>query len=231
MAPTLPISPSPTAPLRRRRDADARRRRQRHAEARRRDLSGAGPGAGAGLNRAVATKRRGIRPPRRAAPGSISAPKATRPRQRPRALPSLSTACFPSKASCARRPRADFRSSVSLGKGFGAEAYAISFSPTGAAVSGGTRTGLLYGLITLGQILRGARHHPETFLFPAGGEIRDEPALGWRGIHLDVGAAILRDRRDHAVPRNPRLEQAQPLPLASVRRRGLACRDRRLSRS
>jgi len=76
--------------------------------------------------------------------------------------------------------------SVSVGKGFGAEAYAITFSPDGVAVSGGTRTGLLYGLITLGQILRGAHRHPETFVFPAAGEIRDEPGLGWRGIHLDV---------------------------------------------
>ena len=51
----------------RRRGSDARRRRQRHAEARRRDLSGAGPGAGACLHRAVAAKRRRLRPPRRAA--------------------------------------------------------------------------------------------------------------------------------------------------------------------
>jgi hexosaminidase len=76
--------------------------------------------------------------------------------------------------------------SLSLGDGFAAEAYAVKFSPAGTSVSASTRAGLLYGLITLGQILRGARHHPETFVFPAEGEISDEPALGWRGIHLDV---------------------------------------------
>ena len=129
------------------------------------------------------------------------------------------------------RPAAEggFPVSVSRGKGFGPEAYAIAFSPTGAAVSGGTRTGMLYGLITLGQILRGARQHPETFLFPAGGEIRDEPGLGWRGIHLDVARQFYADRGDYAIPEDPRLEQAQPVPLASVRRRGVARRDRRLS--
>jgi hexosaminidase len=75
---------------------------------------------------------------------------------------------------------------VSKAEGFGPEAYSIRFSPKGAAVSASTGTGLLYGLVTLGQILRGARGHPQTFLFPAGGEIRDEPHLGWRGCHLDV---------------------------------------------
>ena len=131
------------------------------------------------------------------------------------------------------RPAAEggFPVSVSRGKGFGPEAYAIAFSPTGAAVSGGTRTGLLYGLITLGQILRGARQHPETFLFPAEGEIRDEPASGLARHSSRRRQAILRDRGDHAIPEDSRLEQAQPVPLASVRRRGMACRDRRLSRN
>ncbi len=76
--------------------------------------------------------------------------------------------------------------SISHAEGFAAEAYALGFSRQGVTVSGGTSTGLLYGLITLGQILRGARLHPHTFLFPAEGEIRDEPSLGWRGTHLDV---------------------------------------------
>ncbi|MDH6233525.1 hexosaminidase [Mesorhizobium soli] len=76
--------------------------------------------------------------------------------------------------------------SLSIAEGFGAEAYAIRFAADRVAVTAGTRTGLLHGLITLGQILRGARHHPETFVFPAEGEIRDEPSLGWRGTHLDV---------------------------------------------
>ncbi|MFD1983704.1 beta-N-acetylhexosaminidase [Mesorhizobium newzealandense] len=75
---------------------------------------------------------------------------------------------------------------LGIADGFGPEAYAIGFSADGVAVSAGTKTGLFYGLVTLGQILRGARSHPETFVFPTEGEIRDQPALGWRGTHLDV---------------------------------------------
>lgn len=73
-----------------------------------------------------------------------------------------------------------------IADGFGPEAYAIRFSTGAVEVSAGTKTGLFYALVTLGQIWRGARWHPETLLFPASGEIRDEPALGWRGTHLDV---------------------------------------------
>ena len=68
----------------------------------------------------------------------------------------------------------------------GPEAYAIAFAADAVTVSANTRTGFLYGLITLGQILRGARQHPSIFTFPSGGEIRDEPSLNWRGCHLDV---------------------------------------------
>jgi hexosaminidase len=75
---------------------------------------------------------------------------------------------------------------LSMAEGYGSEAYAIGFAADGAQISAATQTGLLYGLITLGQILRGARRHPETFLFPTQGEILDEPGLGWRGTHLDV---------------------------------------------
>ena len=67
-----------------------------------------------------------------------------------------------------------------------AEGYRIVFGLDEIAVQASGRTGFLYGLVTLGQILRGARHHPETFLFPAGGEIEDAPEMGWRGSHLDV---------------------------------------------
>ncbi len=76
--------------------------------------------------------------------------------------------------------------SLALADDFAPEAYIIRFAGGRVMISAATRTGLLYGLITLGQILRGARHHPETFLFPLEGEIKDEPSLGWRGTHLDV---------------------------------------------
>ena len=73
-----------------------------------------------------------------------------------------------------------------------AESYRISFEshttePSGAVVvSAATTAGLLYGLVTLGQIWRGAAKHPDSFDFPREGEIVDEPAMGWRGVHLDV---------------------------------------------
>lgn len=72
------------------------------------------------------------------------------------------------------------------GPGHPAEGYRLSFAAAAATIAASTRTGLLYGLVTLGQILRGARLHPEVFRFPAGGEIVDAPAMGWRGSHLDV---------------------------------------------
>lgn len=70
--------------------------------------------------------------------------------------------------------------------GLGKEAYEIEFAANAATVSASTETGLLYGLVTLGQIVRGAKKHPGNFMFPASGSIADEPAYGWRGTHMDV---------------------------------------------
>ena len=70
--------------------------------------------------------------------------------------------------------------------GMGAEAYELSFGTAGIELHSTGQTGFLYGLITLGQILRGARLHPATFTFPTGGSITDEPSMRWRGTHLDV---------------------------------------------
>ncbi|MDP1732143.1 MAG: beta-N-acetylhexosaminidase [Devosia sp.] len=68
----------------------------------------------------------------------------------------------------------------------GPEAYLIEFFPDGATVAGGSSRGQLYGLITLGQMLRGARLHPLSFSFPTAGRIEDAPEMAWRGCHLDV---------------------------------------------
>ncbi len=70
--------------------------------------------------------------------------------------------------------------------GLGPEAYEIAFAEDVVTVSATGRAGFLYGLITIGQILRGAKQHPETLIFPSGGSISDEPGLVWRGTHLDV---------------------------------------------
>ncbi|WIJ25974.1 beta-N-acetylhexosaminidase [Devosia sp. RR2S18] len=70
--------------------------------------------------------------------------------------------------------------------GMAAEAYEVQFGEDSAVVEASTRQGMFYGLVTLGQILRGAKRHPQTFIFPAGGSITDEPGFAYRGSHLDV---------------------------------------------
>ncbi len=70
--------------------------------------------------------------------------------------------------------------------GMGAEAYELSFAENAATIEASTRQGMFYGLVTLGQILRGARQYPQTFVFPTGGTITDEPGFVYRGCHLDV---------------------------------------------
>jgi hexosaminidase len=66
------------------------------------------------------------------------------------------------------------------------EAYTLTLSSERVRVEASTETGLLYGLITLGQMGRGARLHPQSFSFPTEGHIEDAPAMAWRGCHLDV---------------------------------------------
>ena len=73
-----------------------------------------------------------------------------------------------------------------VAQSLGTEAYALVFSNDGAVVQAASRPGYLYGLITLAQILRGARLHRQTFVFPADGTIVDTPEMSWRGSHFDV---------------------------------------------
>ena len=68
----------------------------------------------------------------------------------------------------------------------GAEAYRLNFTTRGAKVTAGGATGLLYGIITIAQMLRGARLQRQDYGFPTGGVIEDAPANGFRGCHLDV---------------------------------------------
>lgn len=68
----------------------------------------------------------------------------------------------------------------------GPEGYVLRFSHDRVLIEAGTRSGFLYGLITLGQVLRGARLNLQSLAFPTHGTITDEPALRWRGCHLDV---------------------------------------------
>jgi hexosaminidase len=67
-----------------------------------------------------------------------------------------------------------------------AEAYRLEFHPGQIGLQASSHSGFLYGLITLGQILRGARLHPDIYGFPTEGRIADQPAMSWRGCHLDA---------------------------------------------
>ncbi|MGV8833613.1 MAG: beta-N-acetylhexosaminidase [Devosia sp.] len=86
------------------------------------------------------------------------------------------------------RPAAEAGMPVAIAHkaGLGEEAYEIAFAENAASVYATTRQGMLYGLITLGQVLRGAKLYPQTFVFPTGGAIADEPGFAYRGCHLDV---------------------------------------------
>ncbi|WP_196258068.1 beta-N-acetylhexosaminidase [Pelagibacterium limicola] len=68
--------------------------------------------------------------------------------------------------------------------------YLIAFQPDAVTLSAADMAGFRYGLISLAQMLRGARQHPEDFVFPARGTISDAPRFGWRGSHLDVARQV-----------------------------------------
>ncbi len=68
----------------------------------------------------------------------------------------------------------------------GKDGYRITFDGDATTVTAEQSTGLLHGLVTIGQILRGARLASDRLDFPLTGTIEDQPALGWRGCHLDV---------------------------------------------
>lgn len=73
---------------------------------------------------------------------------------------------------------------LAVNSALGAEAYRLSFAETIRLEAAG-HSGFLYGLISLGQMLRGARANP-ALAIPASGTIEDAPASGFRGCHLDV---------------------------------------------
>ncbi len=97
----------------------------------------------------------------------------------------LSSLLFPGEGLC--RPEREGGYPVELVSGAGGkEGYAIDFTPDGARVTAETRTGFVYGLVTLGQMCRGARAKLLEFSLPTAGRIEDAPKHGWRGCHLDV---------------------------------------------
>ena len=102
------------------------------------------------------------------------------------AFAALTAELFPVEAIV--RPAAEGGMAIHIAEkpGLGAEAYELAFAETSASVAASTHAGLFYGLVTLGQMLRGARQYPGTFSWPTGGLIEDAPGFGFRGSHLDV---------------------------------------------
>lgn len=98
----------------------------------------------------------------------------------------LATALFPGEALCRGEAEGGMPVRLALDGNLGAEAYEIDLAGQSATVAGGDATGLLYGLVTLGQMARGARTYPDRMSFPEHGRIVDGPEMGWRGCHLDV---------------------------------------------
>ncbi|WP_163270538.1 beta-N-acetylhexosaminidase [Chelativorans alearense] len=68
----------------------------------------------------------------------------------------------------------------------GREAYALRFTLDRVELTYGGPAGRFYGLVSLAQLLNGARTDPATFKFPASGTVTDAPRYSWRGSHLDV---------------------------------------------
>ncbi|MBB5667981.1 hexosaminidase [Rhizobium leguminosarum] len=65
-------------------------------------------------------------------------------------------------------------------------AYELRFTAHEIVLSSADEAGRRYGLISLAQLLHGARADGERFKFPNFGTIADRPRYDWRGCHLDV---------------------------------------------
>lgn len=65
-------------------------------------------------------------------------------------------------------------------------AYELRFTAHEIVLSSADDAGRRYGLISLAQLLHGARADGERFKFPNFGTIADQPRYDWRGCHLDV---------------------------------------------
>ncbi len=102
------------------------------------------------------------------------------------AFASLADALFPADGLSRSEAEGGVPVMLTPAEGLGAEAYRIDFTGEAISVSASAQAGFFYGLVTLGQIWRGAKLYPNAYSFPAAGRIEDSPGMGWRGMHLDV---------------------------------------------
>jgi hexosaminidase len=65
------------------------------------------------------------------------------------------------------------------------EGYNLSVTPSNVILSARTSAGLFWGIETIRQLLPVSNSGDKTLKIPAV-EIKDQPAYGWRGMHLDV---------------------------------------------
>ena len=102
------------------------------------------------------------------------------------AFTELCISLFPAEEINRDMPQGGAPVVCSIDKKLADEAYKINFSANKILLGAATSSGFLYGMITLGQMLRGAKRHPNQFFFPVEGEINDGPTMKFRGSHLDV---------------------------------------------
>jgi len=102
------------------------------------------------------------------------------------AFADLAAALFPTEALARGTAEGGVAVTCTEDAALPAEGCLLDFDGDGIALHAATAAGFLYGLITIGQMLRGARANPATFGFPAAGTITDQPRMGFRGCHLDV---------------------------------------------
>ncbi len=122
---------------------------------------------------------------RTAPPGLAIAAEAPAARAAAAAFGKLVARLFPGEGLVRAEQEGGHPVQLVLGAG-GKESYRIAFTAGSVRIEAATETGFLYGLITLGQIVRGARLNLRQFSFPTAGSIEDAPAMAWRGCHLDV---------------------------------------------
>jgi hexosaminidase len=123
---------------------------------------------------------------RTAPPGLDLKPVGHDARRAASAFANLVADLFPVEGLVRPASEAGLQVTIRHRDGMAAEAYEIQFASDAIVVEATTRQGMFYGLVTLGHILRGAKQYPQTFIFPTGGTITDEPGLRYRGCHLDV---------------------------------------------